>query len=142
MYWKETCSPHKPPGRKRRAVPPRMFATECLMVISLSLSYFSCSAASNTVTTSFLEHLLQETSKKLYSFGFPPTSLFPLSLLSWLLHASPISTPELSLLFILLHILSSLIWSCGCRFHLNHDVTQKLYLRFHHSSCPPETLSV
>lgn len=41
---------------------------ENLLVVSLSLSHFSCLAASNTVTIPFLEHWLQETSKKLYAW--------------------------------------------------------------------------
>lgn len=84
--------------------------TEYLMGGSLSLSCFSYSAASHTVTIPFLETSLQEIAKKLNSFGFPHTSPFPLSLLSWLLHISPTSSPGLNLLFILLRILPSLVW--------------------------------
>lgn len=76
-------------------------------VLSLSLSHFSCLGAFNTVTIPFLEHLLQENSKNL-TLGFPPTLL-----LSQLFQVSWASAPGLSLLFILLHNLPFLVWSCG-----------------------------
>ena len=45
-----------------------MSVMENLLLVSLSLSHFSCLAASNIVTIPFLEHLLQETSKKLHAW--------------------------------------------------------------------------
>lgn len=72
--------------------------------------------------------------------GFPPTLWFPLSLHSWLFQVSWASAPGLNLLFIPLHILSFLLWSCGFGSHLSHNVSQNLCPNLHHSGCPPDTL--
>ena len=110
--------------------------TSCVCLTSC----FSCLTASNAVAVPFWEHLLQDPSYTLLVF-FPPHC--PLSVYFPGSFSSPFpSIPGRSLLFILLCILSSLVWSCGLRVHLNHDVTQKLCLKFHHSSCRPETWKV